>query len=89
MITNIQTNVTFSDGKTYPVDNFTVGFGDLVEFDAEDKHYCVRLERNSNFATFVGTWDEEELCYKYTRQFDLTVVKISRTETFMDDFACI
>ena len=85
MITNIQTNVTFSDGKTYPVDNFT----DLVEFDTEDKHYCVRLEKNSNFATFVGTWDEEELCYKYTRQFDLTVVKISRTETFIDDFACI
>lgn len=89
MVTNIQTNVTFSDGKTYPVDNFTVGFGDLVEFDIEDKHYCVRLERNSNFATFVGTCSEEERCYNYTRQFDLTVVKISRVETFIDDFACI
>lgn len=89
MITNIQTNVTFSDGKTYPVDNYTVGFGDLVEFDTEDKHYCVRLERNSNFATFVGTCSEEERCYNYTRQFDLTVVKISRVETFIDDFACI
>ena len=89
MITNIQTNVTFSSGKTYPVDNFSVGFGDLVEFDTEGKHYCVRMEKNSNFATFVGTWNEEELCYKYTRQFDLTVVKISRIETFIDDFACI
>lgn len=89
MITNIQTSVTFSDGKTYPVDNFTVSFGDLVEFDAEDKHYCVRLEKNSNFATFVGTWDEEEHCWKYIRQFDLTVVKISRAETFIDDFARI
>lgn len=89
MITNIQTNVTFSNGKTYPVDNFSVDFGDLVEFDTEGKHYCVRMEKNSNFATFVGTWNEEELCYKYTRQFDLTVIKISRAETFIDDFACI
>lgn len=43
---------------TMRVQILLIGFGDLVEFDTQNKHYCVSLEKNSNFATFVGTWNE-------------------------------
>lgn len=89
MITNIQTTVTFSDGKTYPVDNFKNSFNSVIEFDHNEKHYCVRMIANANFETYIGKWDDDYNCWKYTRQFDLTVVKICRSETFIDDFACI
>ncbi len=87
MIISIQTKVTFSNGETYPVDNFERFLGKSFEFDCNDIHYFVNVHLNREFETLIGTWNEDEKEYIFKKSEDIVVTKIFRSEEYIDNYS--
>lgn len=87
MIVNSQVKITFDTGKTFPANNLNYGVGTFVEFDCNEKHYLVKLSKDSKFETFIGVFNEDELYYKYEKQSKNTVVKIFVCQELIDNYS--
>lgn len=85
MVFNCKHIVALRDGSVIHVNNFEHGFGNLIEFDYNEKHYCVRIPRgDGKFKTFIGTPNEEDQCYDYKQCTDFEVVKIACVEEYIE-----
>lgn len=85
MIFNCKHIVTLRDGSVAHVDNFERGLGNIVEFDYNENHYCVRMPRgDEKFKTFIGTLNKEDYCYDYKLCTDFEVMKITCVEEYIE-----